>query len=59
MMAKFPDMKHAEPNQVAVASGKTGTVIWQFDKLGKVDFACLLPGHFEAGMKGQVQIDVR
>jgi uncharacterized cupredoxin-like copper-binding protein len=55
-MAKFPNMEHAEPNQVALEPGKTGTIVWQFDKAGKVDFACLQPGHFEAGMKGQVVV---
>ncbi len=59
MMAKFPEMEHAEPNQVTLAPGKTGTVIWQFDKAGNVDFACLQPGHFEAGMKGTVQVAKR
>jgi uncharacterized cupredoxin-like copper-binding protein len=56
LMAKFPDMEHAEPNQVAVTPGKTGNIVWQFGKAGKVDFACLQPGHFEAGMKGQVVV---
>lgn len=56
LMAKFPGMEHAEPNQVAVTPGKTGNIVWQFGKAGKVDFACLQPGHFEAGMKGQVVV---
>nr|WP_228896668.1 cupredoxin family protein [Pseudoduganella aquatica] len=59
MMAKFPEMEHAEPNQVTLAPGTTGTMIWQFDTAGTVDFACLQPGHFEAGMKGQVQVAKR
>lgn len=56
LMAKFPAMEHAEPNQVTLAPGKTGNIVWQFGKAGKVDFACLQPGHFEAGMKGQVTV---
>lgn len=59
MMAKSPDMMHAEANQVTIESGKAADLIWQFDKPGKVDFACLQPGHFEAGMKGQVQVSSR
>jgi Cu/Ag efflux protein CusF len=31
-------------------------VVWQFTKAGKVDFACLQPGHYEAGMKGSVTV---
>lgn len=56
MMRKFPDMEHADPNQVEVEPGKTGELVWQFTKPGKFDFACLIPGHFEAGMKGKVSV---
>ena len=55
-MKKFPEMEHADANMVTVAAGKTGEVIWQFTKSGKVDFACLQPGHYEAGMKGVVEV---
>ncbi len=54
LMQKFPEMEHSDPNQVAVEAGKTGELIWQFTKAGKFDFACLQPGHFEAGMVGKV-----
>jgi uncharacterized cupredoxin-like copper-binding protein len=56
LMKKFPEMEHADPNQVTVAPGQTGEVIWQFTKAGKVDFACLQPGHYDAGMKGAVNV---
>lgn len=56
MMQKFPEMEHAEPNQVTLQPGGTGTIVWQFDTPGKVDFACLQPGHFESGMKGFVTV---
>lgn len=56
LMRKFPTMEHADPNQVAVEPGQTGELIWQFTRAGKVDFACLQPGHFEAGMKGKVAV---
>jgi len=55
-MLKFPEMEHDEPNMVTVAPGKTGVVIWNFTQAGKVDFACLLPGHYGAGMKGSVAV---
>ena len=55
-MKKHPEMEHAEPNMVTLAPGKTGEIIWQFTKAGKVDFACLQPGHYEAGMKGLVTV---
>jgi uncharacterized cupredoxin-like copper-binding protein len=56
LMTKFPEMEHSDPNQVSVAPGKSGEVIWQFTKAGKVDFACLQPGHYDAGMKGMVNV---
>lgn len=59
MMQKFPEMEHAEPNQVTLAPGKSGVIVWQFDKAGKVDFACLQPGHFEAGMQGAVEVSAK
>ena len=56
VMKKFPEMEHADANMVTVAPGKSGEVIWRFTKAGKVDFACLQPGHFDAGMKGAVAV---
>jgi uncharacterized cupredoxin-like copper-binding protein len=56
MMKKFPEMEHDEPNIASVEPGKMGEVIWQFTKAGTVNFACLHPGHYEAGMKGAVKV---
>lgn len=56
MMKKMPEMEHAEANMVSVAPGKSGEIVWQFTKPGKIDFACLQPGHYEAGMKGVVTV---
>ncbi len=54
VMKKNPEMEHEEPNEVSLAPGATGEMIWQFTKPGKITFACLQPGHFDAGMKGAV-----
>lgn len=56
LMQKFPEMEHDEPNAVTVEPGKTGELIWKFANAGTFDFACLVPGHFEAGMRGRVQV---
>ena len=56
VMKKNPEMEHADPNMVTLAGGKTGEIVWQFTKAGKVDFACLQPGHYDAGMKGAVDV---
>lgn len=56
LMKKNPEMEHADDNMVTVAPGQTGEIVWQFTRAGKVEFACLQPGHFEAGMKGVVTV---
>jgi len=56
LMKKFPTMEHEEPNMASVQPGQTGHVIWKFTTSGKVPFACLQPGHFDAGMKGMVSV---
>jgi uncharacterized cupredoxin-like copper-binding protein len=56
LMKKNPEMEHADPNMVTLAAGKTGEIVWQFTKAGTVDFACLQPGHYDAGMKGAVNV---
>lgn len=56
LMKKFLEMEHADPNQITVAPGQTGEMIWQFTQAGQVDFACLQPGHYDAGMKGAVRV---
>ena len=56
LMKKFPEMEHDDPNQLAVDAGKTGAMLWQFTKAGTFEFACLQPGHFDAGMRGKVAV---
>ena len=59
VMMKFPDMEHDEPYMVHVGPGKTGEVVWTFNRAGAFDFACLIAGHFDAGMKGRVHVVAR
>jgi uncharacterized cupredoxin-like copper-binding protein len=56
LMKKFPEMEHADANMAHVKPGKAGEIIWQFTKPGEFEFACLQPGHFEAGMVGKVTV---
>lgn len=56
VMKKNPEMEHADPNMVTLAPGQSGEVVWQFTRAGRVDFACLQPGHYDAGMKGVVKV---
>ncbi len=57
MMKKFPGMEHDEPYMLHVPPGKSGAMIWRFDQAGEVSFGCLIPGHFDAGMKGSVLVE--
>ena len=56
MMKKFPGMEHQEPYMVHVAPGKKGEIIWRFTHSGQFSFGCLIPGHYDAGMKGIVRV---
>jgi uncharacterized cupredoxin-like copper-binding protein len=57
MMRKMPGMKHVEANQITLNPGQRGGIVWQFDKAGEVVFACLVPGHMEAGMVGKIKVE--
>ncbi|MBT6274221.1 MAG: cupredoxin family protein [Chromatiales bacterium] len=54
VMMKFPGMEHDEPHMAHVAPGKQLVMGWQFTKAGTFNFGCLVPGHYEAGMKGTI-----
>ena len=56
LMRKFPEMEHADANMAHVAPGASGEIVWQFTRPGRFEFACLQPGHFEAGMIGKVDV---
>lgn len=56
LMVKFPNMEHDEPYMAHVKPGQTGTIIWTFNNAGDFDFACLIAGHYQAGMVGKVTV---
>lgn len=56
LMMKFPAMEHDEPYMAHVAPGKTGQIIWTFNRAGEFDFACLIAGHYQAGMTGRISV---
>ncbi|MDD0973967.1 cupredoxin domain-containing protein [Pseudomonas fontis] len=49
-------MKHDDPNMVMVDPGKQGELTWTFSKPGAIEFACNVPGHYQAGMVGKLTI---
>ena len=56
LMKKNPGMPHDAPHMAHVAPGKSGKIGWQFTKPGEFFYACLVAGHFEAGMIGKVTV---
>ena len=56
LMLKFPTMEHSEPYMAHVPPGKTGEIVWTFNKAGDFDFACLIAGHYQAGMLGKIKV---
>jgi uncharacterized cupredoxin-like copper-binding protein len=55
-MRHHPGMEHDAPNMLHVAPGAKGEMGWRFTRAGQFFFGCLEPGHFEAGMVGQVVV---
>ncbi|PHK94103.1 copper-binding protein [Pseudoroseomonas rhizosphaerae] len=47
-------MRHDDPNAVLVEPGKTEEMVFKFTKAAELEFACNVPGHYEAGMVGNV-----
>lgn len=56
LMQKFTAMEHDEPYMAHVAPGGSGEVIWTFNRPGEFDFACLMAGHYSAGMVGRIRV---
>lgn len=56
LMIKFPNMEHDEPYMAHVSPGKTGEIVWTFNRAGTFEFACLIAGHYSAGMVGTINV---
>ena len=56
LMKKHPGMQHDEPYMSHVPSRQRGEITWTFNRPGDFEFACLIPGHFEAGMRGTLRV---
>jgi uncharacterized cupredoxin-like copper-binding protein len=59
LMRKHPGMEHDDPWMAHVKAGGREEITWQFTRPGTFAFACLIPGHFEAGMKGRIVVAPR
>ena len=55
-MSSSTRMAHDDPNSVMVEPGKTAELTWTFSKASDLEFACNIPGHYQAGMVGKINI---
>ena len=56
LMLKFPTMEHDEPYMAHVKPGGQADMVWNFNRPGTFEFACLIAGHYQAGMAGKVNV---
>jgi uncharacterized cupredoxin-like copper-binding protein len=59
LMKKYPGMEHDEAYMAHVPAGRQDDVVWTFNRPGEFAYACLVPGHFEAGMFGRIVVRPR
>ncbi len=55
-MAEHPEMVHDDLNARRLRPKTSGVLRWQFTEAGTFEYACLIPGHREAGMVGTVVV---
>jgi len=56
LMRKFPNMEHDGPYMAHVRPATAGALVWNFNRPGQFEYACLIDGHYQAGMKGRISV---
>ena len=56
LMKKYPKMEHDDPNARRLTPFTEGEIVWKFTRRGTFEYACLIPGHREAGMHGTIDV---
>lgn len=56
-MGNGKSMKHDDPNSVLLEPGQSKEIVWKFPEKGNIEFACNVPGHYSAGMHGDVNFE--
>ncbi|MDF1745570.1 MAG: cupredoxin domain-containing protein [Gimesia sp.] len=56
MQASMGHGMHDEPNSVLLEPGKSGEIVWTFPSHTDLEFACNIPGHYDAGMVGNIKL---
>jgi len=55
-MKKLPEMEHDDPNAKRVQASTGAELVWKFTKRGEFQFACVIPGHYDAAMFGTIVV---
>ena len=53
---KNAETAERDAEAVHVEPGGTGRLVWHFPRTGEFYFACLVPGHYDAGMIGTIVV---
>ena len=56
MSKKDHSLGHSHANSVLLEPNETGEIIWKFSKDISLEMACNMPGHYETGMVGKINI---
>jgi uncharacterized cupredoxin-like copper-binding protein len=56
MQASMGHGKHDDPNSALLEPGASAEIVWRFPRGGVIEFACNVPGHYDAGMAGEFEI---
>ena len=55
-MGNGKTMEHNDPNSVLLEPGESGEIVWTFTKATEIEFACNVPGHYDAGITGKLSV---
>jgi len=47
---------HSSANAVSIAPGETKILTWTFTKATPIEYACHVPGHYQADMRGDIKV---
>ena len=56
LMKSHPNVPHDDPFMIHLESNEVGYLVWEFSSPGSFPFVCLIPGHYEAGMRGVLKV---
>lgn len=56
MQASMGHGMHEEANSLLLEPGKSGEIVWTFPDHTELEFACNVPGHYDAGMMGPIEL---